>query len=99
MPFTRALTGTDDIQWMPPGQHTIHPSNDKGEVVERTVLVDEAAAEAVEELRRNLQEGAADGLMDEPFIDYDHQDHDAAGWSSASTGAETTPRRRHSREN
>lgn len=45
------LTGTDDIQWMPPGQHTIHPSNDKGEVVERTVLVDEAAAEAVEELQ------------------------------------------------
>lgn len=63
-----------------PASHTIHPSNDKGEVVERTVLVDEAAAEAVEELRRNLQEGAADGLMDEPFIDYDHQDHDAAGW-------------------
>lgn len=78
--FYTSLTGTDDIQWMPPGKHTIHPSNDKGEVVERTVLVDAAAAEAVEELRRKLQEGAADGLMDEPYIDYDHQDHDAAGW-------------------
>lgn len=74
------LTGTDDIQWMPPGKHTIHPSNDKGEMVKRTVLVDAAAAEAVEKLRQQLQEGAADGLMDEPFIDYDHQDHDAAGW-------------------
>nr|DAZ73160.1 MAG TPA: hypothetical protein [Caudoviricetes sp.] len=78
--FYTTLAGTGDIQWMPPGKHTIHPSNDKGEVVERTVLVDEAAAEAVEELRRKLQEGAADGLMDEPYIDYDHQDHDAAGW-------------------
>lgn len=75
-----ALTGTGDIQWMPPGKHEVHPSNEDGEVVTRVILVDEAAAEAVAEQFEKLREGAASGYAMEPFVDFDHQDHDAAGW-------------------
>lgn len=45
----------DDIQWMPPGVHEIEPSTPDGEVKKITVLVDEAAAKAVEEARARYQ--------------------------------------------
>ena len=70
----------DDIQWMPPGVHEIEPSTPDGEVKKITVLVDEAAAEAVEEARARYQAEFDAGRGDAPYTDFCHADQEASSW-------------------
>lgn len=70
----------DDIQWMPPGVHEIEPSTPDGEVKKITVLVDEAAAKAVEEARARYQAEFDAGRGDAPFTDFCHADQEASSW-------------------
>ena len=70
----------DDIQWMPPGVHEIEPSTPDGEVKKITVLVDEAAAEAVEEARARYQAEFDAGHGDAPYTDFCHADQEASSW-------------------
>lgn len=70
----------DDIQWMPPGVHEIQPHTTDGEVKKVTVLVDEAAAEAVEQARAQYQAAFDAGQGDAPFLDFCHADQEASAW-------------------
>lgn len=68
------------IQYMPPGTHTIRPTESStGNVVERTVVVE---ASAVEALNRSLDENKTK-TGDLPFIDFNHDDDQAAGFVKA----------------
>lgn len=71
---------TSSIQWMPPGLHTVRASRPDGEVVERTILVDEEAANIVLAAWKEMMDAAKDGEGDAPYIDFDHLDHDASAW-------------------
>lgn len=70
----------DDIQWMPPGVHEIQPHTTDGEVKKVTVLVDEAAAQAVEKARAQYQAAFDAGQGDAPFLDFCHADQEASAW-------------------
>lgn len=70
----------DDIQWMPPGVHTVRPHTADGTVQEVVILVDEAAAEAVEKCREQYQAAFDAGQGDAPFLDFCHADQEASGW-------------------
>ena len=70
----------DDIQWMPPGVHTVRPRTAGGGVIEVTVLVDEAAAEVVEKARAQYQAEFDAGKGDAPFLDFCHADQEASAW-------------------
>lgn len=68
------------IQYMPPGTHTIRPTESStGNVVERTVNVEASAADA---LNRSLDENRTK-TGDLPFIDFNHDDKEAAGFVKA----------------
>ncbi len=71
---------TDDIQWMPPGVQTVSPHTPEGKVVTVTILVDEAAAERVEECRARYQAEFDAGTGDAPYIDFLHADGEASAW-------------------
>lgn len=71
---------TSSIQWMPPGIHQVRASRPDGKVVERTVLVDEEAANVVRTAWQGMMEAARDGSGDAPYLDFDHLDHDASAW-------------------
>jgi hypothetical protein len=66
-----------DIQWMPPGRHTITPLVN-GERKTITVNVDAAAASRVAAELQRLRSASAAGTEDLPFIDFDHRDGEAA---------------------
>lgn len=70
----------DDIQWMPPGVHTVRPHTVDGDVKEITLLVDEATAQAVEKCREQYQAEFEAGKGDAPFLDFAHLDQEAASW-------------------
>ena len=70
----------DDIQWMPPGVHEIQPHTTDGKVKTVTVLVDEAAADAVEQARAQYQAAFDAGQGDAPFLDFCHADQEASAW-------------------
>jgi len=67
----------DDIQWMPPGEHSICPSVEDGsDPTEFKVAVN---AELVPLLVESLNEVRAEG--GEPYIDFNHNsDNGASGW-------------------
>lgn len=67
----------DDIQWMPPGRHTITPFVD-GEAKEMEIVVDAALASTVEDQFRRLKASATAGQADLPYLDFGHQDGAAA---------------------
>lgn len=74
--FPLGIGGTtlpDEIQWMPPGRHTVRAM--KGdETVEREVVVtDQTAAMLSRQLSDYIQAGG-----DTPYIDFNHEDRDAA---------------------
>jgi phage I-like protein len=75
-PAVEIGTGTDaprDIQYMPPGRHTIEPTK-AGKPVKVTVQVDESVAAA---LQRTLEAALAAG--EKPWFDYNHADGAASG--------------------
>lgn len=67
----------DDIQWMPPGKHTITPFVE-GEAKEMEILVDAALAATVEDQFRRMKASATAGQADLPYLDFGHQDGAAA---------------------
>jgi len=71
--FTLGIQGLpDEIQWMPPGKHSITPSRN-GKPIKLTVQVNEAAAQAVKE--------SLDALKAEkkrPYLDFNHEGGRAA---------------------
>lgn len=77
------------IQYMPPGTHTIRPTESStGNVVERTVNVEASAADA---LNRSLDENRIK-TGDLPFIDFNHDDKEAAGFVKAFRWAGDDPK-------
>lgn len=68
----------NDIQWMPPGTHTINALND-GEPDELTVTVNQDAARAVISDFQAIMAAAKAGKGDLPYIDFNHADGEASG--------------------
>ncbi len=73
-----ATVAPEDIQWMPPGRHRIVPFVD-GEPREIEVTVDASLAERFNGHLQRLWAEARAGRGDEPFIDFNHADQEAAG--------------------
>lgn len=63
-----------EIQYMPPGTHTISASRD-GKPSKMSVTVDAATVD-----RLNTSLATLRGQGHEPFIDFNHDDKNAAGW-------------------
>jgi hypothetical protein len=67
----------EDIQWMPPGRHTIVPFvNDEAQ--EMSITVDAALAEAATSDFAALRTRAAAGQGDAPYLDFRHLDQEAS---------------------
>src|SRR5690349_10758387 len=83
--FSAPLPGIDlagdnlpsDIQWMPPGAHTIHASQ-SGRGVTCCVNVTAATAQFVQKKFAELKARADAGLEDRPFFDINHNDAEAS---------------------
>ncbi|HMJ88987.1 MAG TPA: phage protease [Candidatus Acidoferrum sp.] len=66
-----------EIQWMPPGTHTITPLvNGAAKTV--TVHADAAAADRVRNAVQQWRKAAAAGIGDMPFLDFNHEDREAS---------------------
>jgi hypothetical protein len=69
-----------DIQWMPPGTHTVSVTRvSDGEAVDITLTVDAAAAEAMQACLSGYLAKATAGKGPRPYFDFDHLDHEASG--------------------
>lgn len=69
----------EEIQYMPPGRHRIRASR-AGKPVELEVEVTQITATALSDwLTRQLALAAA-GAEDKPFLDFNHDDREAAAW-------------------
>lgn len=68
----------EDIQWMPPGAHTITPYV-AGEPKELTITVDAALAERFRHDFARMVAVAAEGRGDKPYLDFGHEDKAASG--------------------
>lgn len=64
--------------WMPPGRHEISPSVN-GEAMPMTINVTRALAENFNRRLQQMRASAASGFGDEPYIDLNHNDAEAAG--------------------
>lgn len=68
----------DDIQWMPPGTHTITALKE-GKPFTLTVDANEALATRVAGALQARRGAAAAGREDLPFFDFNHEDREASG--------------------
>ncbi|MDB6124744.1 MAG: hypothetical protein JWQ71_3737 [Pedosphaera sp.] len=66
-----------DIQWMPPGTHSITPFV-AGEPREMTITVNQALAEEFNAQLQQLRADAAAGRGDVPYLDLNHDDAEAS---------------------
>ena len=64
----------DDIQWMPPGEHSIVASKED----KPTKLKVRVSEEIVEALNKSLEEIKDQGF--DAYIDFNHNDENASGW-------------------
>ena len=69
----------EEIQWMPPGEHEITATGADGKAIKRKVRVTSVAARRMEELLQGLRSKAAHGVEDRPYVDFNHDDAEAAG--------------------
>lgn len=69
----------DNVQWMPPGTHKIHASQN-GKPVTKTVRVGPNAAAAANTFLQAALAKAAKGEGDKPFFDFNHDDREASAW-------------------
>ena len=67
-----------DIQWMPPGAHEI-TAWQSGKPVTVKVTVNSATAARMQSFLQDLRAKAAAGQEDKPYIDFNHEDGQAAG--------------------
>jgi len=63
-----------DIQWAPPGNHTIRAKQSDGEKVTKTVVVNARGAAALQGFLLTAKHAAQAGTGDAPFFDFDHAD-------------------------
>jgi hypothetical protein len=68
-----------EIQWAPPGKHTISATQN-GKPVTKEVLVNAAGAERVQAFLSKALEDARAGAGDLPYFDLNHDDREASGW-------------------
>ena len=66
----------DNIQWMPPGKHTISPSVN-GKPANFEIEVNEALAREFNAQLQAMRQAAAQGRGDEPYLDANHEDGEA----------------------
>lgn len=78
-PRAGARTAPADLQWMPPGAHTIRGTQN-GAPIERTVQVDPDAAERLQAALETMLTAAALGEGDRPYFDFNHDDGPASAW-------------------
>lgn len=81
----------DEIQWMPPGRHTITPYID-GKPKEMTITVDAALAERIAGQLVALRAAADRGEGDVPFLDFNHEDGAASAEVTALRWAGDDPK-------
>jgi hypothetical protein len=67
----------DNIQWMPPGRHTVYPSVE-GKATKMTLDVTAELAARFNKQLQDLRADAADGVEDEPYLDFNHEDRERA---------------------
>ena len=82
--FSVALPGAagalpSEIQWMPPGRHTINASQN-GKAVTRTVSVTAEGAARVQAALVDMLAAADRGEDAKPYLDFNHEDRDASAW-------------------
>jgi len=68
-----------DIQYMPPGRHTIR-AHRAGKPITVTVVVDASTASTLQSFLSSQLTAAAEGREDRPFLDFNHEDREAAAW-------------------
>lgn len=68
----------DEIQWMPPGKHTVRPTVD-GKPKDITLEVTQALAGRFAQQLADLRKAAEEGRGDLPYLDFNHDDGAAAG--------------------
>ena len=78
-PRSGARTAPVDLQWMPPGAHTIRGTQ-SGAAIERTVTVDADTAERLQAALETMLTAAALGEGDRPYFDFNHDDGPASAW-------------------
>ena len=68
-----------DIQYMPPGRHTINATRNK-EPITIDITADQSAADSLNNWLQDRLQSAAAGTDDRPFFDFNHEDREAAAW-------------------
>src|SRR5690606_31552837 len=74
-----SATAPADIQYMPPGRHTIR-AHRAGKPVTVSVSVDASTAATLQQFLSSHLTAAAEGREDRPFLDFNHEDREAAAW-------------------
>lgn len=74
-----SATAPADIQYMPPGRHTIR-AHRAGKPVTVSVFVDANTAATLQQFLAAHLAAAAEGRDDRPFLDFNHEDREAAAW-------------------
>jgi phage I-like protein len=69
----------ESVQLFPPGTHAITASSAKGPV-EANVVIDEATAKAIADDFERMKAAADKGEGPKPYVDFNHEDREAAGW-------------------
>jgi hypothetical protein len=70
---------TESIQYMPPGRHTI-TALQGDQPVTLTLEVGPDTAEVLDRFLQDQRRAAHEGREDYPFLDFNHEDAEAAGW-------------------
>lgn len=93
-----ALPGTvnpadlpDELQWMPPGRHTIQASR-AGKPVKLDVLVNETVAQRIAADFQKYVDAAQRTAGDLPYCDFNHDDQEASAWPQRFYWAGEDPR-------
>lgn len=71
-----------EVQWMPPGEHEITALQGE-QVVTTRVTVNEQTARVLQATLENFLARAAEGAGDKPYLDFNHDDAEAAGHVTA----------------
>jgi hypothetical protein len=74
-----ALQSEGSVQLFPPGTHEIIASNSKDDIPLK-VTIDAATADTLETQRAAYQAKADAGEGDAPYLDFNHNDQEAAAW-------------------
>ena len=68
------------IQLFPPGRHSISAKNGKGEPISLEAEITADTAAVIKGCFDDMVKAALAGTGPRPYIDFNHEDRDAAGW-------------------